>query len=80
MQSGKGAFALPKYYGTNINFEREPLNALEYLVSVRNEASQIPDIVTVEIEVSLWIGNYMETPPSNTHSQYNLSYVAEYDV
>ena len=59
MQSGKGAFALPKYYGTNISFEREPQNALEYLVSVRNEASQIPDIVTVEIEVSLWIGNYM---------------------
>lgn len=52
MQNGKGAFALPKYYGTNINFEREPQSALEYLVSVRNEASQLPDVVSVEIDVS----------------------------
>ena len=43
----QGAFALPKYCGTNISFDREPQSALEYLVSVRNEASQIPSVVSV---------------------------------
>lgn len=48
----QGAFALPKYCGTNISFDREPQNALEYLVSVRNEASQIPSVVSISHDVS----------------------------
>ena len=48
----QGAFALPKYCGTNISFDREPQNALEYLVSVRNEASQIPSVVSISHNVS----------------------------
>ena len=27
------------------------MSAMEYLISVRNEASQIPDIVTVSVDV-----------------------------
>ena len=57
MQGGKEAFEIPKYVGTNITFDREPMNAMEYLISVRNEASQIPDIVTISLDVFhvLWI-------------------------
>ena len=51
MQGGKGAFEIPKYFGTNITFDREPMSAMEYLISVRNEASQIPDIVSVSLDV-----------------------------
>ena len=51
MQGGKEAFEIPKYVGTNITFDREPMNAMEYLISVRNEASQIPDIVTISLDV-----------------------------
>ena len=80
MQSAKGAFALPKYYGTNISFEREPKNALEYLVSVRNEASQIPDIVTVAIDVNLGTGIHIQTPPLVANTAENLSDASECDV
>lgn len=52
MQSGKSAFEIPKYVGTNINFDREPMSAMEYLISVRNEASQIPDVMTVSVDVA----------------------------
>lgn len=47
------AFALPKFVGTNISFEREPRNAIEYLMSVRKEAETIPDVVSVDINVQL---------------------------
>lgn len=52
----QGAFALPKYCGTNISFDREPQNALEYLVSVRNEASQIPSVVSISHDVVGYVG------------------------
>lgn len=52
MQSGKSAFEIQKYVGTNINFDREPMSAMEYLISVRNEASQIPDVMTVSVDVA----------------------------
>lgn len=45
------AFVLPKYVGTNVSFEREPRNAIEYLMSVRKEAETIPDVVSVHINV-----------------------------
>ena len=45
------AFALPKFVGTNISFEREPRNAIEYLMSVRKEAESIPDIMTIDKKV-----------------------------
>ena len=45
------AFALPKFVGTNISFEREPRNAIEYLMSVRKEAESIADIMTIDKKV-----------------------------
>lgn len=47
----RGAFALPKYYGTNISFAREPKSALEYLMSVRHEAENMPDYEAVDKDV-----------------------------
>lgn len=45
------AFVLPKYVGTNISFDREPRNAIEYLMSVRKEAETIPDFMNINIPV-----------------------------
>lgn len=47
----RGAFALPKYCGTNITFDREPKSALEYLMSVRHEAENMPDYETANLSV-----------------------------
>ena len=47
----RGAFALPKYYGINITFDREPKSALEYLMSVRHEAENMPDYETADLNV-----------------------------
>ena len=47
----RGAFALQKYYGTNITFDREPKSALEYLMSVRHEAENMPDYETADLNV-----------------------------
>ena len=45
------AFALPKFVGTNVSFETEPRNAIEYLMSVRKEAESLPDFMTVDKKV-----------------------------
>lgn len=49
------AFVLPKYVATNVSFEREPRNAIEYLISVRKEAESIPDVVSVNVNVKISI-------------------------
>lgn len=51
LSMSRGAFALPKYYGTNITFDREPKSALEYLMSVRHEAESMPDYETADLNV-----------------------------
>ena len=47
----KEAFVIPKFVATNISFDREPRNAIEYLISVRKEAEAMPDFVTINNNV-----------------------------
>ena len=41
------AFALPKYFNTNIDVDSNPQSAMEYLFQVRKEAEAMPSIYSI---------------------------------
>lgn len=41
------AFALPKYFNTNINVDSSPQSAMEYLFQVRKEAELMPSVYSI---------------------------------
>ena len=45
------AFALPKYFNTNIDVNSNPQSAMEYLFQVRKEAEMIPNVYSIAEDV-----------------------------
>lgn len=56
VKMSREAFALPKYYNTNIDYESEPQSAIEYLIRVHQEAETIPNVYSIpNRNVAFWI-------------------------
>ena len=46
-EMSREAFALPKYFNTNIDVDSNPQSAMEYLFQVRKEAESMPSIYSI---------------------------------
>lgn len=50
-EMSREAFALPKYFNTNIDVDSNPQSAMEYLFQVRKEAEAMPSIYSIANDV-----------------------------